>query len=61
MSGRAMPTFSPDPVVDFLVAEAVVRAGQEAEREANEKASAEATKKQQIEGHRDRAIELGMV
>lgn len=36
-----MPTFSPDDVVDFCVAEAVVRAGQEAEREANETAREE--------------------
>lgn len=40
-----MPTFSPDDVVDFLVTEGVVRAGQEAEHEAHKKASEEAERK----------------
>lgn len=41
-----MPTFSDDPAVDFCVAEAVLRHGEEDEREAREGAEAEAERKE---------------
>lgn len=40
-----MPTFSDDPVVDLCVAEAVLRRGEEDEREAREAAEMEGERK----------------
>ena len=56
-----MPRFSDDDVIDLCVAEGVVRAGQEAEREQSEAAAAARAQKQRTEGHREKAEELGLV
>jgi hypothetical protein len=56
-----MPTFSPDPVVDFCVAEAVVRAGEEAERIAGEEAQAEDERKEITSGHKEWAEQLNLL
>ena len=54
-----MPRFSEDDVVDFLVAEAVVRAGQEAQREARKEAEDDAKNQEKINEHREWAESTG--
>lgn len=55
-----MPRFSDDDVLDFLVAEAVVTHGLEAESEAQRKAEADAEHKEQTSSHREWADKHGL-